>query len=280
MASQSLLEFPIAKLLRKYVAVPGEHGSWVFLFSPLLIGLFAGQKWTVDSLLLSICALAGFMLRQPVTIAVKVFSRRRPKDDLPAALFWGSVYALILAIGFALLVARGYATLAYLAIPALLTLAWHLWLVSRRSERRRPGVEIIASGTLALAAPAAYWIGFGEVSWPGWWLWGLCWLQAANSILYAYLRLEQRVWKNVPAVKEQLTVAWRVLAYTTISLAGVWLAGTIGYVSRWLFLAFAVQWIEAIWGATHPAVGVKPTLIGVRQLIVSILFTIVFVITW
>ncbi len=280
MSARAVQAIPASRILRKYAAVPAEHGSWVFLFSPLLTGMILGRAWRLEGWLLAVTALSGFMLRQPVTLLVKVLSRRRPKSDLPAALFWAGVYALIAAGAFGLLAARGYAFLAYLAIPALITLAWHLWLVSRRSERRQPGVEIIASGTLALTAPAAYWIGAREVNSIGWWLWGLFWLQAASSIVYAYLRLEQRGWKSMPDLRGKLRAARRALLYTSGALAFVLLAGLSGYLPGWLFLAYAVQWLESLWGATHPAVGVKPTLIGVRQLIVSVIFTLVFLVAW
>jgi len=271
---------PASRILRKYAAVPNEHGSWVFLFSPLLTGMILGRAWTVEGWLLAVTALSGFMLRQPVTLLVKVASRRRPKSDLPAALFWVGIYALIAAGAFALLAVRGYAYLAYLAIPVLITLAWHLWLVSRRNERRQAGVEIVASGTLALTAPAAYWIGVGEISSTGWWLWGLFWLQAASSIVYAYLRLEQRGWKTAPDLRARLFASRRALLYTSGALAVVLLASLSGILPKWLFLAYSVQWIESLWGAANPAVGVKPTRIGIRQLIVSVIFMVVFLITW
>jgi hypothetical protein len=280
MALRPLFFKTAPRLLKRYIAIPSEHGSWVFLFSPLIIGFFAGGVWKLDSLLLLVSSLAGFMLRQPVTILVKILSGRRHRSELPAAIFWISLYALAAGITFSILAFRGYGLLAYLAIPAFVTLAWHLWLVSRRSERHRPGVEIIASGTLALSAPAAYWIGMGEITATGWWLWGLCWLQAASSIVYAYLRLEQRDWKTIPGLVEKIRAASRPLIYTTFSLVMVLSAGIFNFLPKWLFLAYGVQWIETLWGSTHPAVGVKPTSIGIRQLIVSVLFTLMFIILW
>ncbi len=271
---------PAMKIYRKHAAVPSEHGSWVFLFSPLLIGIILGQAWSLEALLLSIAALSGFMLRQPMILLVKVFSRRRPKTDLVPAIFWTVVYALIGAAAFGLLAARGYAYLALLAVPAVITLAWHLRLVSRRRERRQPGLEIVASGTLALSAPAAYWIGAGGPDPTGWWLWALYWLQAANSIVYAYLRLEQRTWKTVPDLRGKLKAARRALAYTTFALAAAAWMGGLGYLPRWIFLAFAVQWAESVYGAVRPAAGVRPAVIGVRQLIVSVIFTVVFLSAW
>ena len=47
-----------------------------------------------------------------------------------------------------------------------------------------------------------------------------------------------------------------------------------------LFIPYALQWVETIWGTLRPAVGYKPAAIGIRQLVVSTLFTILFIITW
>jgi hypothetical protein len=68
-------------LMRRHVALPADHGSWVFLCSPLLIGLAAGGRWTVVSVYLVVAALAGFLIRQPLTIAVKIYSGRRARPS-------------------------------------------------------------------------------------------------------------------------------------------------------------------------------------------------------
>jgi hypothetical protein len=75
---------------RKQIFLPQDHGSWVFIFSPLLVGLFAGGQFNLQSLYLTIAAIGAFLVRQPVTITVKAYSGRRAKNDLPAARFWWS----------------------------------------------------------------------------------------------------------------------------------------------------------------------------------------------
>ena len=156
--------------LRLQYAITSEHGSWVFLLSPLLIGLFIGDTFTFASFFLVIAVLAAFLIRQPVTIAVKAYSGRRSRADLPGARFWMLVYGSIGIIALGGLLIEGYAYLLTLAIPGLPVFAWHLWLVSRRQERRKPGIEIIGSGVLALSAPAALWVARGSMDPLGWWL--------------------------------------------------------------------------------------------------------------
>lgn len=268
------------QIMLRHVAVPNEHGSWVFLFSPLLIGLFAGGTFRVGSILLVGAALAAFMLRQPITILVKIISKRRPRTELPAAAFWITLYGLIGLSFLAGLMTMEFEQLLFLAAPALPVFAWHLWLVSRRSERRQPIVEIAGSGVLGLVAPAAFWVGVGHYDPTGWLLWGLTWLQAAVSIYYAYLRLEQRVWKSVP---NRLACWLAGRKHIFAAIAAVVLVGALAVaraVPAWLPLAYAIQLAETLWGTFNPAVKAKPTQIGVRQLIVSTLFTVAFIFAW
>ena len=267
-------------LFRLRTALPSDHGSWVFLLSPLLIGLFASGRLTAASSLLTIGLLAAFLLRQPVSIAVKVYSGRRSHAELPAARFWILVYSIISLSAFTGLLLWGNTYLLYLAIPGLVVFAWHLWLVSRRQERRKPGVEILGSGVLALSAPAAYWVGRGALEPTGWLLFGLAWMQSAASIVYAYLRLEQRELKSLPALPRRLQMARRALLYTSFNLLVTIGLATFKQVPVFLFIPYAIQWIESIYGALRPAIGVKPTRIGLRQLAISTLFTICFILIW
>lgn len=272
-------------LWQKNIALPGDHGSWVFLLSPLLIGFFVGGRWSPAGYLLVLAALSAFMLRQPSAMLVKAMSGRRSRKDIPTALFWFGLYALFGVSAVIGLVWQGYAYLLWLALPGALVFGWHLWLVSRRAERRQMGIDILGSGALALAAPAAYWVSVGTPDTEGWWLWGLVWFQTAASIVYAFLRLDQRVLKEMPTRPQQWRMAWRALAYASFNLiASILLAvlGWQGWLEQpvWLWLPFLAQWLEVFWGTTHPAVGAKPTEIGWRQLIVSTLFTILFILIY
>lgn len=267
-------------LFRKHIALPQDHGSWVFILSPLVVGIFAGKTLSLSTLYLCIATMAAFMLRQPVTMAVKAYSGRRPKNDLPPARFWILLYSLIALLALAGLIINGFVYILYLAVPGLPVFAWHLWLVSQRAERRQAGVEIIAIGVLSLSAPAALWVGAGQYDPRGWWLWLLVWLQSAASIVYAYLRLEQRERTDGPARGDLWKMGYRAALYTSFNLV---LSGTLGLLAvlpRLIFIPFLIQWLETMWGIFNPARGWKPTHIGIRQLIVSILWTIAFVLTW
>ena len=232
------------------------------------------------SLSLIIAAIAAFLIRQPIVIAVKAYAGRRAKSDFPAVRVWIALYSAIILIALLGLLRAGFGYLILLAIPGVPVFAWHLWLVSKREERRQVHVEILATGVLSLAAPAAYWVGIGRYDSAGWWLWILVWLQTAASIVYAYLRLEQRDQAEGLGGAELWKMGSRAFAYTAFNLAVVLALGLASILPRLLFLPYLAQWLETLWGIFHPAVKWKPTRIGIRQLIVSTIWTILFIITW
>jgi hypothetical protein len=273
-------------LFNRQIALPQDHGSWVFIFSPLLIGIFASGEFNYASLALTVAALAAFFIRQPSATMVKAYAGRRPRSDLPAARFWFVVYGVIALLALAELFYLKQGYIALLAVPGIPVFVWHLYLVSKRAERRQAGVEVIATGVLSLVAPAALWVGRGAYDPLGWWLWALTWFQSAASIVYAYVRLEQRerVTKAAPASSQERGERWkmgrRAFAYTSFNLGASLVLGWSQILSQWIFVPFLLQWLETVWGIQNPATGWKPTRIGIRQLIVSTLWTIIFIIVW
>jgi hypothetical protein len=283
--------------LVRHIALPQDHGSWVFLFSPLLIGLFAAGQVRPATWILVAAALAAFLLRQPVTVLVKVRTGRRPETDLPPALFWTIVYGTIL-LGTAIALAwMGFAYVFWLALPALPVFGFHLFLVSLRAERRQAGVETLATGVLALAAPAALWVSSGKYDPLGWGLWLYAWAQAAASIVHAYMRLAQReaAMDQAPAGNllekrkrarrskrnaGEIAFRKRALLFTSFNLGIVYALSIPGLSPKYLAVPYFVQWAETLWGLRFPAYGQTPVRIGIRQMIVSTLFTVLFIIAW
>ncbi len=270
----------MTKLLNRQIALPQDHGSWVFILSPLLIGLFAGGTFDYASLALTAAAMAAFLIRQPSAVMTKAYAGRRPRSDLPAARFWFVLYGILAILSLAELFYLGQGYIALLAIPGIPVFAWHLYLVSKRAERRQAGVEVVATGVLSLVAPAAFWVGLGRYDAMGWWLWTLTWLQSAASIVYAYLRLEQREQAEGQERSEKWKRGRRAFLYTSFNLAAALVLGWSGILPQWIFVPYLIQWLETVWGIENPATGWKPTRIGIRQLIVSTLWTILFIVTW
>ena len=274
MAAHTVRRFP------KHIALPQDHGSWFLFLSPLLIGLVLGGRWNTNTALFVLAALGAFLARQPASILVKALSGRRPRRDARPALRYLLAYTSLTALGLGGLLARGQWYILHLAVPGLLVFAWHLWLLARRRERRQLGVELIGVGVLALSAPAAIWVAQGRYRPHDWWLWFLLWFEAATAIVYTYLRLEQRGWPAVPRLTVRLRAGARALAYATFNLLAVYALGRAGVIPTALTLAFALQWAEVVWGTWHPAVKRRPAYIGLRQGLVTTLFTLLFIWGW
>ena len=75
-------------------------------------------------------------------------------------------------------------------------------------------------------------------------------------------------------------MGFRAALYTTFNLASTLTLSLLGFLPAFISLPYLLQWTETLWGIFHPAVGWKPTLIGVRQLIVSALWTALFIFAW
>lgn len=267
-------------VFRRHVALPQDHGSWAFFLGPLIVGLFAGGRWHTTVIYLTIAAACGFLVRQPISLVVKVAAGRRGREVLPAATFWIVVYGAIAALFVTGLAMRGFAYILVLAIPGMLVFCWYLALLYRRAERRQWLMEILATGSIALVAPAGMWAGQGAPDTLGWWLWLLMWLQSAVGIVFVYLRLEQRRATQVPPMGRRLREGAPALIIATMGLLLAIGLGQGGLISRWIWIPYLGQGLEVTRGVLRPALGVKPVAIGVRQLIVKIVFVVLFVVLW
>lgn len=264
----------------KHIAIPSDHGAWIFLLSPLLIGLFASPSWSIASAVLIIASAAGFLVRQPITILVKVYAKRRPQRDRNPALFWTAAYGIIGFIAVSGLVFLGFTFILPLVIPGSLVFIWYLSQINRRRERGRVEIELAASAGLALVAPAAYWTGTGYMETTGWILFFLVWIQSGASIIYTVLRLNQRSWDGHSDRLQKIKLAKHALIFSTFNLFFVFFCGIFGFLPIMLAAPYTIQFVETIYGTFRPAVDHKPNSIGIRQLLVSVLFTLVFIISW
>ena len=98
--------------------------------------------------------------------------------------------------------------------------------------------------------------------------------------MYAYLRLEQRLWTSGPSLAVRFRTGARAIGYTVFNLILSFGLSAFHLIPAWVWLPFLLQAAETLWGTINPAVGAKPVAVGMRQLAVTTLFTILFIITW
>ena len=262
---------------RKHIALPQQHGSWVLWLVPLVAGIGVGGVRPALVWLL-MASLGAFLALQPATILVKAASGRRTKDDLAPALFWLAAYGGLMGIGPAGLALTGNGWLLALATLALPTLAWQLWLVSRKAERHHLLVEMAGTAVLALAAPAVVWLDRGGPSAQGGVLWLLCALQGAASIAHVYVRLVYRRMTVAPSTAERWRLARGSLVFHALNGALVAALAMAGVVPLLTVAAFVAMLAEAVYGGmAQPCIGAKPSAIGMRQTAMALVFAVFLV---
>ena len=261
-------------LLQRRFFLPTEHGAWIWWIGPFIIGIAAARLWTLDLAILFVAMLAAFLLRQPLTLFVKTYSGRRPQSDRSPALVWMGFYTLLALGAFIMLLDSGFGRLVWLLLPGIPVFTWHLILVSRRAERRKPGIEIVGAGVLALAAPASYWVASGTSTILAWALWAITWLQSAASIVLVYQRLQERTLDVSGGLSMRIHRASRSFAYHSFNLVIVLLVWWFLEFPWMVVLASALMLLDALDSLRAPALVWKPTRIGLRQLFASSLFVV------
>lgn len=265
----------------KIIALPQDHGSWVFLFTPLIIGWFFSSNPNFEMAALTISAITFFLMRQPISILVKVLSGRRPEKDKKASIFWTFLYGAIGLVGLLFLLWRGkQLTIFLLLIPGVILLTYYLIQISNHTERRQKTFEMVSTGMLSELAPILLFLDRGTFIIQDLFLWLLLWFQAAASIEYAFSRLNQRNWNEVPESKVRIQNGMDALIKTGLNLIFVYMLSSRGLVGKYLWIAYLLQLGETILSIRWPGINTKPVMIGFRQLGLSIAFLILFLLLW
>lgn len=265
-------------VFRRHLALPQQHGAWAMLAAPLLVGLGVGRALHADLVWLLLAVAGGFLALQPLTILTKSLSGRRARTGAAPALVWLAVYGVLALAGLAGLVAAGHAWILWLALLALPVLTWQMGLVARRAERGQMAAELVGSGVLCLAAPAAYGVSVGGLDATAFWLWLLCWLQAAGGVVTIYLALHYRRMKTVPDGPQRRRLAWRSTLYNVANPLIVGALALRGHVPPLAVVAFLPALAEAlVVGLVRPPVGVKPGVIGAWQTGLTLVFALLLI---
>jgi len=270
-----------SSLFRKHIALPQQHGSWALWLGPYIIGIGVGGVFKIELIWLTLASLGGFLLLQPLTTLIKVIAGRKPQTDLAPSIFWSILYSLLALLTLTQLLITNHFFILYLALAALPVLVWQLILVARREERGQMGIELVGAGVLALAAPAAYWTAKDGMNLTGWLLWILCWAQSSGAVVYIYLRLEHRRLTEMPNAQDRFTMAKRALLYNTFNVVAVIALAAFTLIPPLVVIPFIAMLLEVIYGALiKPGIGAKPVTIGVRQVIITIIFAALTILTY
>ena len=144
------------RTIRKQHILPAEHGSWSWFLVPYFVGTAVAGAFNLATLIVLIGGMALFLLRQPLTVWLRIRQGRGRKADRPVVqkLTLGLLaVALLCLVGLLLL--DLYAILI-LAIPVgFLAILYGAASLSKTTSVRNLWMELAGAAGLALMAPAA-----------------------------------------------------------------------------------------------------------------------------
>ncbi len=178
------------KLFRKSILLPAEHGSWVWLLVPFVVGAWVGGSARVELWLLLAGVLSIFLFRQPFIVWTRLRRGKGRPADRPLAAGWAALLASTGLICLAVLLGRGLGALLWLGLPLIPVLVVYLLAASRRQSKVRTAwIEFAGAMGLAVTAPAAYVASTGRLDRTAWVLWAVMATQGAVSMFYVRLRI-------------------------------------------------------------------------------------------
>lgn len=270
-----------APLWNKLIALPQDHGSWVFLFGPMVFGLLFVEKISVAIVSFCVAATMFFLMRQPLSVLVKVIAGRRADKDRDTAILWTVLYGVLGTLGFGYLVLVGQRVVVLLMlVPGVILLGYHLLQIAKHNERKQKTFEMISTGMLSAIAPLILFLDRGQFVIKDLFLWFLLWFQAAASIEYAFSALRQRVWKEVPDSRERIQNGMDALVKTGLNLIFVYMLCDRALIGQFVWVAFLPQFLEVIYSMIKPAINAKPVAIGIRQLALTLGFFLLLAFLW
>ncbi len=227
--------------------LPHEHGAWVMLYAPLVIGLAVAPAVAfVPSLLLFLAVSAAFLAREPADLLI------RGRGKAGSAFWLGAYLAIMLASALPLVLVYDRIALAFVGGIAGVLFGIHAvmlsWPSRRRMDRSESG-EVLAVTGLTLTAPAAWAVSTGRFDGMALCLWAISILYFASSIFFVKMLLGGAKHKGevTPAVRARIG-RWNIAYHLALVAVLVWLAPRAGSAGGWLIgLAYAPVVLRALW---------------------------------
>lgn len=243
---------PRRGFFRKQLIMPAEHGSWSWLLVPYFVGVIVAGEWNLAAFLVLLGGMAGFLVRQPATVAMRARTGRGRRADGGPAMVWAVILSAIAFASFFGLLALGRTDLLWLLIP--LAVLFVLYLLASRQKRasvRTLWMELAGALGLATSAPAAYVAATGHLDDTAWILWALMAAQNGLGVLYVRLRIADTRGRTV----NRVPMVW----VHGLFLLAVVIAAVMNVIPWLAVLPFAGFLARAIWAAAHvrPVVNIK-----------------------
>lgn len=205
---------PQIKIDRKQIALPSEHGSWGFLFEPIVASLAIG--FSLPGAMIAIMTIGGFLARQPLKVLIIDRTGQRNAERARVAAGFIAIFASIALIGFTGAVLTGG---LHPFVPFFIVLPLACVQIYFDGSRKSRGLlpEIFGAVTISSSAAAILLAaGFG---WP--------------AALALWLVLVSRLIPSIIYVRNRLTLekgkSFSLTAVVMTNAAAVITAGVLAY---------------------------------------------------
>ncbi len=258
--------------------LPREHGAWAMFVAPLLVGIGAAGKITLDLVLLSVTVFGFFLLRYPLMLVIK----SRPGSARTVAWRWAAFYAAVTALAGTMLMAQ---TRLWLLVPmgllGFISLSIYLWHAARRAEMSALS-EWVGIAGLALGAPGAFVVATHQLNSTAWGLYLLNVLYFGGTVFYVKFRVREqpRLLKAGADWRSRLWAGRVALLYHLLAIAAVLVFAALHLVPALVLAAFALPMCKVIGGIFSPATRVNIRRLGFIEVGLTTLFAIVVLIAY
>lgn len=243
------------KVRLRGVALPVEHGSWGFLFEPLVAAVVVAPSFAAVWITLMVVGI--FLTRQPLKIFLGDYLAKRDLPQTVAALKFILIYGAIFFAGL-----TGSLIFAKVEdfIPFLLVAPFAVYQIycdaSRQSRRLLPELTgaIAVSSSAAVIALAGGWSFSASLI-----LWGIFIARLIPSIFYVRNRLLLEKGKEFSMID--------VVAAHFVAVGAIGMLAVNGLVSKLVLAMFIVLFFRAFVGLSPFRKKIKAMKIGIWEVI-------------
>jgi hypothetical protein len=112
----------------------------------------------------------------------------------------------------------------------------------------------------------------------GVWVWLLCALQAGASIAHVFVLLAYRRMPALPNASQRWQMARLAVVWHTMNVMVVAALAALGLVPAFALVSFIAMLAESIYSdLLKPKIGVRPAVIGMRQVVVALVFAVLMI---
>lgn len=247
---------PVIQPVAAKPPMPREHGAWGILLLPFATATGVAGVWNLPVSLLLISILCFYLGRT---------------SFLKQNLRWTVILLGVSALS---------------AAPLLVV--WHRWwliafaavagpLAFRKTEHNL-AMQLAAVAGLTLTAPAAWYVGTGDIGWPAWRLWLLNALYFIGGVFYVKMHIGAAIRRQpLTSIRAKLSAGRVTLAYYAAATILLAVAAATGIFSYWILLAFLPAVARAIAGVALLSPTLRVKKLGWTEVAYSIIFAVALV---